>query len=73
MNIPIKLTMGSPSVVLTWPKNAAITTEVVRNADGRYEATVRMNAEVYRMPGTFPTETDAQTTLNVYVEEHRSK
>lgn len=73
MNIPILLTFGYPKVGLTWPKDAVIKTEVVKNADGRYEATVHMNDQVYRMLGTFPTELDAQITLDVYVEESRAK
>lgn len=68
MNIPIKLDFGQPSVSLKWPKDAVIEQILEKNTEGRWVAAVKLNGQSIQLPGTFPTELDAQISLDAYVD-----
>lgn len=70
-NIPVKVTFGTPSVGITWPRGAVITEHVEENKEGRWEAWVSLNGQVISLPGTHPTELDARATVEAYVKEHK--
>jgi hypothetical protein len=62
---------GTPSVQVRWPKDTVVVTEVVKNQDGRFVCRVKVNdADFFSLPGTHPTEADAQLTLTCYVAEN---
>lgn len=64
---------GTPSMRVTWPKNAVIKTEILKTSDGRFLCRVKVNdGEFFSLPGTHPTEQDAQATLDAYVAENTS-
>lgn len=63
---------GTPSMRVTWPKNAVIKTKVVKNAEGRFICSVKVNdGNFFDLPGTHPTEQDAYDTIDAYVEENK--
>ena len=64
---------GTPSMRVTWPKDAVIKSEVLKTGDGRFLCRVKVNdGEFFSLPGTHPTEQDAQTTLYAYITENIS-
>ncbi len=52
-----------------WPKGAIVTKEVKKNEEGRFVAYLTVNGGTFSLPGTHPTEADANTTLVAYIEE----
>lgn len=72
-NITQQFVPGTPSVSVRWPKGTIVKTEIVKNSDGRFICRVKVNdSEFFALPGSHPTETDAEHTLNAYIEENSS-
>jgi hypothetical protein len=71
-NIVHKFDLGKPGAKLSkWPKDSMVQTEVVKTENNRYVARVKVNDhDFFSLPGTHPTEADAQRTLECYVEEN---
>lgn len=70
-NVLQDFAIGTPGVSLRWPTGSVIKTEVVKNELGRFVCRITLNDnEFFTLPSSYPTEADAQQTLDAYVQEH---
>ncbi len=66
--------VGTPGITMRWPAGSVIKTEVVKNEGGRFVCRVKVNdGDFFNLPGSHPTELDAQSTLDAYVAENLYK
>lgn len=71
-NIKQQFETGQPTVTTRWSKGTVVETFVVKNSDNRFVCHVKVNNNEFTLPGTHPTEQDAQQTLIAYVKDNSS-
>lgn len=69
-NIKQQFETGQPTVGIKWPKGTVVETFTTKNGDNRFVCHVRVNGTEFVLPGTHPTEQDAEHTLTAYVQDN---